>query len=132
MGDPKQKSDTRGFAYIAKLTCKYCAERHSHTSCPLALRDNNSMRQARLDFSISWQLIYIPRTVAELPFSAEIRVTAAMLLWLHGKANFRTAASSWYAYLQRRYGALAFSFLRQYISSGDFQKDFQLSTCEGI
>lgn len=90
------------------------------------------MRQARLDFSGSWHFIYVPRTVLELLFSAEICVTTTTLLQLLVQANFRTAMSSWYAYLQCTCVALAFSFPREYISSGDFQKDFQLSTCEGI
>lgn len=118
------------FVYIAKLTCKYCAETHSHTSCLLALMDKDSMRQARLDFSVSWRFIHLP--ILKLLFSTEVRVTMTTLLWLLVKANFRTATSSWYAYLQCRYVALPFSFPREYSSSGDFQKDFQLSTCEGI
>lgn len=80
----------------------------------------------------SWQLTCIPRTVPELLFSTEIRVTMTTLLWLLVKVNLRTATSSWHAYLQCKYIALAFSFSRDYISSGDFQKDFQLSTCKGI
>lgn len=46
---------------------KYCVERHSHTSCSLAFTDSDSMSQARLDFSIHWQLIYIPRTLSLWP-----------------------------------------------------------------
>lgn len=129
---PQEEIRHEGFPYIAKLICKWCAERHSHTSCPLALTDNDSMRQARLDFSRSWNFIYIPRTILELLFSAEICVTMTTLLWLLVKANFRTAMSGWCAYLQSACVALAFSFPKEYISSGDFQKDFQLSTCEGI
>lgn len=76
--------------------------------------------------------MYIPKTVLELMFSAETCATVTTLLWLHVKANFRIAVSSWHAYLQCRYVALAFAFPREYISSGIFWKDFQLSTCERV
>lgn len=79
----------RGAAYIAQLTCKDCAERQFHASCSLVLMD--SMRQARLDFTLSWQCMDIPKTVLEFMFSTETCATVSTLLWLHVKADFRIA-----------------------------------------
>lgn len=119
-------------SHTAQLTCKHCTKRHSHPSCLLVLMDDGSMRQARLALQREWQLIYIPRTALELLLYTEICVTMTTMLLPVVNPNTRTAASSWYTYLQCRYIALAFSFLRECISSGGFHKDFQLFTCEGI
>lgn len=66
-------------AYTAKWTWDYCAERPSHTLCPLALMDNDSM-QTRLDFSVCWQLIYIPRTVLKSLFYTETHLNVTTVL----------------------------------------------------
>lgn len=46
-----------------------CREAVSH--CSLILMDNGSMREARLDFTVSWQHMDISKTVLELMFSTE-------------------------------------------------------------
>lgn len=54
-----------------------CREAFPH--CPLALMDNDSM-QTGLDFSICWQLIYIPRTVLKLLFYTQSHVNVTTVL----------------------------------------------------